>query len=130
MMLVAVGCLLFAFSMSTALHADSEKAQSSAKTIGELQQMGKKVIPPKIIYQTEPEYSEKLRKKKFSGTVVITFVVDERGVPRELTIKSTSNHVFDTPALNAVKQWRFEPATADGQPIPVMTNVEVNFRLY
>jgi TonB family protein len=37
---------------------------------------------------------------------------------------------LDEKAIEAVRQWRFEPAKKDGQPVPVMINVEVNFRLY
>ncbi len=32
--------------------------------------------------------------------------------------------------INRVRQWRFEPVRKDGQAVPVMINVEVNFRLY
>jgi periplasmic protein TonB len=37
---------------------------------------------------------------------------------------------LDEQAVNAVERWKFEPAKKDGQPVPVMINVEVNFRLY
>ncbi|HKR29311.1 MAG TPA: energy transducer TonB, partial [Terriglobales bacterium] len=70
------------------------------------------------------------RKKKKTGTDVISFVVDEHGIPRQLEIKHTSDHGFDRVALDAVKQWRFEPATVDGEPTPVITDAEISFRLY
>ena len=34
------------------------------------------------------------------------------------------------PAIEAVRQWKFEPAMKDGRPVAVQINVEVNFRLY
>ncbi len=34
---------------------------------------------------------------------------------------------LDEKAIEAVRQWRFEPAKKDGQAVPVMINVEVNF---
>jgi TonB family protein len=37
---------------------------------------------------------------------------------------------LDQKALDAVKQWKFEPAMKDGKPVAVQINVEVNFRLY
>jgi TonB family protein len=37
---------------------------------------------------------------------------------------------LDEKALEAVKQWRFEPAKKDGRPVAVQINIEVNFRLY
>jgi protein TonB len=33
-------------------------------------------------------------------------------------------------AIDAVRQWRFEPALKDRQPVAVLVNIEVNFRLY
>jgi TonB family protein len=37
---------------------------------------------------------------------------------------------LDEKALEAVKQWRFEPAKKDNQPVAVQLSVEVNFHLY
>jgi TonB family protein len=37
---------------------------------------------------------------------------------------------LDEKAIEAVKQWRFEPGTKDGQPVPVEVSMEVSFRLY
>jgi TonB family protein len=37
---------------------------------------------------------------------------------------------LDQKAVEAVKQWKFDPATKDGKPVAVQINVEVNFRLY
>jgi outer membrane biosynthesis protein TonB len=36
---------------------------------------------------------------------------------------------LDEKAIEAVQQWRFKPGYKDGRPVPVMANVEVNFRL-
>jgi TonB family protein len=38
--------------------------------------------------------------------------------------------VLDQSALDAVKQYRFQPATLNGQPIPVLFNVEIKFRIF
>ena len=37
---------------------------------------------------------------------------------------------LDQKAIEAVRQWKFEPAKLNGQAVPVQINVEVNFRLY
>ncbi len=37
---------------------------------------------------------------------------------------------LDARAIDAVKQWRFQPAMKDGQPVNVQIGVEVGFRLY
>jgi TonB family protein len=37
---------------------------------------------------------------------------------------------LDEKAIEAVKNWRFEPAVKDGKPVAVAISVEVDFRLY
>jgi protein TonB len=37
---------------------------------------------------------------------------------------------LDEKALQAVRNWRFEPALKDNQPVAVQVNIEINFRLY
>jgi hypothetical protein len=37
---------------------------------------------------------------------------------------------LDEKAIEAVKQYRFNPATYEGHPVPVLLNIEVNFRLF
>jgi TonB family protein len=37
---------------------------------------------------------------------------------------------LDEKAVEAVKQYKFKPATLKGQPVPVEVNIEMNFRLY
>jgi outer membrane biosynthesis protein TonB len=37
---------------------------------------------------------------------------------------------LDRRAVEAVSTWKFDPVTFKGQPVPVVVNVEVNFKLY
>ena len=125
-----IAALILIFGIIPDLHADVRDNSSSPKTVDELKASGKEVVPPKIIHQTEPEFPEKLRRKKITGTVVISFVLDESGVPRDLKVKSSSNHGFDAASLEAARQWRFEPARVDGQVAAVASTIEFSFRLY
>lgn len=125
-----ITCLFLVVGMMVTAHAVGDVGSTTPKTIDELRQSGKAVVPPKLISDIQPEFPEKLRKKKKAGTVVISFVVNEHGVPQQLQIKSTSDHGFDRVSLDAVRQWRFEPATVDGEPSAVITNTEITFRLY
>ncbi len=52
------------------------------------------------------------------------------GKPQQIRVQRSLGMGLDEKAIEAVRQWRFEPAKKDGQPVPVMINVEVNFRLY
>jgi periplasmic protein TonB len=92
--------------------------------------VGGGVSAPKVIYQPDPEYSEEARKAKFQGTCVLWLVVGPDGKPRDIRVARTLGLGLDEKALEAVKNWRFEPAMKDNKPVAVQINVEVTFRLY
>jgi protein TonB len=60
----------------------------------------------------------------------LTLVVDADGLPRDIRVSRTLSSAFDKAAINAVKNWKFTPATRDSKPIAVEIDVEVAFRLY
>ncbi|HSE50454.1 MAG TPA: TonB family protein [Terriglobales bacterium] len=62
------------------------------------------------------------------GTVVVWAVVGADGKVKQVKIARSVNHELDESALEAVRQWIFEPARRDGTPVAVQINVEVNFR--
>jgi TonB family protein len=57
-------------------------------------------------------------------------VVDSEGHTKNIRIVSGAGMGLEEQAIGAVRTWRFQPATRNGQAVPVMINVEVNFRLY
>src|SRR5271167_625701 len=85
--------------------------------------------PPRAIFAPDPKYSEKARHNKIQGTVLLWLEVGADGKPSNIKVTRAVGHGLDEEAIDAVKQWKFEPATVNGQPVPVMINVEVNFRL-
>jgi len=92
--------------------------------------VGGGVSAPKALYAPDPEYSEEARKAKYQGTVVLWLVVDAGGRPQQIRVQRSLGMGLDEKAIEAVKLWKFDPARKDGQAVPVMINVEVNFRLY
>src|SRR6202789_2771370 len=90
--------------------------------------VGGGVSAPKVLYDPDPEYSEEARKAKYQGTVVLWLVVAPDGKPQDIKVQRSLGMGLDEKAIEAVRQWRFEPAKKDGQPVPVRINVEVNFR--
>ena len=92
--------------------------------------VGGGVSAPKVLYDPDPEYSEEARKAKFQGTVVLWLVVAPDGKTQQIKVQRSLGMGLDEKAIEAVRQWRFEPSKLNGQPVPVQINVEVNFRLY
>jgi protein TonB len=85
---------------------------------------------PRPIYDPDPEYSEAARKAKYQGSVLLWLIVGPNGRTRNIRVQRSVGMGLDEKALDAVSQWRFQPATLNGQPVAVQINVEVSFRLY
>ena len=92
--------------------------------------VGGGVSAPKAIYSPDPEYSEEARKVKHMGVVVLWLVVGPDGKPRDIRVVRTLGLGLDEKAIEAVKNWRFEPSMKDNHPVRVEIAVEVEFHLY
>lgn len=110
----------------------SRPPSAAVQTLGEgvhqISELG--IVAPKPLYQPEPEFSEASRKKKEQGNVNISLVVGTDGLPRDLKVTCSSLPDSNQNAIDAVKQWKFAPATQNGKPVAVAIAVEVSFHLY
>jgi protein TonB len=88
------------------------------------------VSAPRVIYQPDPTYSEEARNAKRQGSCGVELIVGSDGKPRNIRIVRSLGFGLDEKAIEAVKQWKFEPAMKDGIPVPVQINTEISFRLY
>jgi TonB family protein len=87
------------------------------------------VQPPVLLYKKEPEYSEEARAAKYQGSVTLLLTVGTDGRAGNIKVLRPLSLGLDEKAMEAVGQWRFKPATQDGQPVEYNTTVEVTFRL-
>lgn len=92
--------------------------------------VGGGVSAPRPIETPDPEYSEEARKAKYQGVVVLWLVVGPDGRPHDMKVQRSLGMGLDQKAMEAVRRWKFEPATMNGKPVTVGISVEVNFRLY
>jgi periplasmic protein TonB len=91
---------------------------------------GRGVTAPRVIYQTDPEFSEEARKAKYQGTCVLGLVVDATGRPTNIRVLNALGMGLDEKAIESVRNWKFEPGQKDGHPVAVEIAVEVDFHLY
>ena len=91
--------------------------------------IGGDVSAPVLVTKIEPEYSEEARKAKYSGTVLLSIVVDANGLPRDIHVIRPLGLGLDEKAIEAVSKWRFHPGMKGGRAVATQAQVEVNFRL-
>ena len=104
----------------------AERDREVQQSIAEMQKSGAD-RKAKLIHKVEAEYTEDARDKKIEGSVLLGLTVDHDGLPQNIQIKKSLYPSLDQAAVAAVRQWRFEPAIKDGQPVSMWITVEVNF---
>jgi TonB family protein len=82
---------------------------------------------PRIIFSPDPEYSQEALDAHVNGIVALSIVVGSDGKPRDIKVTRSLGHGLDEKALEAVREWRFQPASRDGKPVAVLIMVEVQF---
>lgn len=88
-------------------------------------------LPPVQLKRTKivtPSYPTEAKRRSINGWVDVSFLVATDGKVEEVKVsKAEPQGVFDQAAMDAVKQWRFEPPTRDGKPTSQRTIVRLRF---
>jgi len=95
---------------------------------GELVALDDDVTPPVRIRGGAAAYPAAARAMRHEGTVAVTMIVDETGVPTELAVVESAGPVLDRAVLDAVRGWRFEPATKGGVRVKVRWTARQTYR--
>ncbi len=130
---------------SCAIHQETSVAASATRTSQAqpdsegVYRVTDGVSSPKLVYSVEPEFSEAARKKRIGGNCRVSLIVTVDGRVRDVrVVHSIADDQppklrqvalsLDAKALEAVRQYRFEPGLLEGRPVPVSLTVEVNFQ--
>ncbi|HEV2288883.1 MAG TPA: TonB family protein [Candidatus Acidoferrales bacterium] len=90
---------------------------------------GGRATPPKLMHSVNPIYPQAAITSQIEGDVQIEAQIDAKGkVTSAKVLKGPT--VLQTAAIDAVRQWRYSPATLDGKPVATEYVVMVNFRLH
>lgn len=85
---------------------------------------------PQLLDQAPPEYPAAAARSGVEGTVRVRVEVGADGKPTDVSIaQSSRSRDLDRAALAAVRQWTFQPAMRDGQPVASAVEVPVEFSL-
>ena len=92
--------------------------------------VGGMVQAANLISQTRPVYPPDLMAEGVEGTVKLQAIIGKDGTIQSLSsISGSVNQGLVSAAMDAVKQWRYKPTLLNGEPIEVMTTIDINFTL-
>ncbi len=91
--------------------------------------VGGDVKAPVREYDPPPQYTEIARKARIQGVVIVQAIVTKEGHVQDVKVLKGLPMGLDNAAAEAVKKWKFKPATLNGKPVDVYYNLTVNFTL-
>jgi TonB family protein len=91
--------------------------------------IGNGVSSPKVLSRRDPGYTEEARRAKVQGSVSLSLVVDASGNPQNIRVVRSLDPGLDQKAIEAVREWKFQPGQKDGKAVAVITTIQVYFRL-
>jgi TonB family protein len=86
------------------------------------------IKPPKLVKEVAPVYPEVARVAVIEGVVILGVKTDEEGKVKDVIVLR-SIPLLDQAAIDAVRQWVYEPMIIDGKAVPVVFTVTVRFQL-
>lgn len=87
------------------------------------------ISPPTRLESPPPEYPEEAREEKVQGVVVLEVVIDSAGHVADTQVIRDAPAGLTEAAVEAVRQWQFEPARLDGRPVAVQYVLTIKFSL-
>jgi TonB family protein len=85
--------------------------------------------PPEALRRDPPVYPDQARADRIQGVVILQAAIDETGQVQDVTVLKGLPGGLTEAAIEAVRNWEFAPALQEGEPVPVVYNLTINFRL-
>jgi TonB family protein len=90
----------------------------------------RELVPPRVVKEIPPLYTERAFNRGLEGRVILKVIVRKDGSVGPIRVDRSLDSDLDGAAVDAVRTWRFEPATVGGEPINVLTDVEIDFIIH
>jgi len=90
--------------------------------------VGGQVEQAKWIFHPNPEYPPLAKMARIQGTVRLEAIISKDGTIQDLKVLS-GHPLLVKAALDAVSRWRYQPTLLNGEPVEVVTEIDVNFTL-
>lgn len=127
---VAMATVACGSALALRMNVESKEAAAPASTVNPDQaKKDAKIMPVHIVYRKAPVYPAEAKKDPVNGPVVLEMTITEEGTPENVHVVKSLRADYDQSAVDAVREWRFTPATKDGVPVEVETHVSVNYQI-
>ena len=90
--------------------------------------IGSAVQEQKLLNRVDPVYPALAQQARIQGIVKLNVVISKEGAVRNVSVIS-GHPLLIPPALDAVKQWTYQPTLLNGSPVDVTTEITVPFNL-
>lgn len=90
-------------------------------------EVGGEVTAPVKLHAPRPLYTEEARAARLQGVVIVRAIIDADGSVRDVEVLKGLPLGLAERTVEAVREWRFEPALRGGVPVPVFFNITVSF---
>ena len=127
--LLLASCLAIVLLGGSVAQSQSQSQSGDAGKIYDFT-VDKGVTRPKVLQNPMPQFTEKARKERIQGVVLLSGYVGADGRYHDAKVEHPLDPGLDANALEAVRHWEFSPCTKDGQPVNCKMSVEVNFHFY
>lgn len=89
------------------------------------------IVLPKVVHEVKPEYTREAMEARIQGSIFMSVVVLASGEVGDVTVTQSLDKEYglDQQAVDAARQWTFEPGTRKGKPVPVEVEIEMRFTL-
>lgn len=110
--------------------ADKLAAEAAAQSQNKPVRVGGNVMQANLIQKVTPNYPADAKERRIQGKVTLGVIIDKDGVPTNITVQSPDTDAsLNAAAVEAVSQWRYRPTLLNGEPVEVITTIDVNFTL-
>jgi TonB family protein len=107
-----------------------QEKEKTAQTEEKKKSKDKDVKPPKLIKKVDPAYPDEAKEAELEGIVTVEATTDKKGNVKAIKIIKGEHDILNKAAMEAVKQWKYEPMLINGIPYGVTLTVTCNFSLH
>ena len=117
------------FTVTVTFKLKEKKEAKAGGVVGGVIQTEGLEKPPKLIRKVEPVYPEEARQESIQGVVLIEATTDKEGNVVEVKVLKSESSLLNQPAVDAVRQWKYEPVYKNGEPVGITFTVTITFKL-